>query len=62
MQSSAEGMLMADQMWMWARPLPPGDRACPGVRRVPLSADAVCISFGGPQQTIKSKQKDNDSC
>lgn len=34
------------QMWIWARPLPAGDLPCLGVRRVALSADAVCISFG----------------
>jgi hypothetical protein len=51
----SKSMVLARQMWMWARPLPPGDRPCPGVRRVPLSEDAVCISFGAQQRnTIMS--------
>jgi hypothetical protein len=44
--SGHPSQLLIMQMWMWARPLPPGDRPCPGVRRVLLSEDAVCISFG----------------
>ncbi len=38
--------LLVLQMWLWTRPLPPGDLPCPGVRRVPLSTDAACISCG----------------
>lgn len=34
------------QLWMWARPLPTGDAAVGGVRRLLMSPEAQCLSFG----------------
>jgi len=34
------------QLWMWTRPLPPGEEPVAGVHRVLLSPDAHCLSFG----------------
>lgn len=34
------------QIWVWARPLNADSASAAGVRRVPLSPEASCISFG----------------
>lgn len=37
------------QIWVWARPLNADLASAAGVRRVPLSLEASCLSFGAPQ-------------
>ena len=37
------------QIWVWARPLNADLASAAGVRRVPLSPEASCLSFGAPQ-------------
>lgn len=34
------------QIWVWARPLNADSASAAGVRRVPLSSEASCLSFG----------------
>lgn len=39
-------MLLTLQVWMWLRPKGRGDAARMDVRRLPLSAEAACLSLG----------------
>lgn len=48
------------QIWVWARPLNADSASAAGVRRVPLSSDASCISFGESIHRALSKKWGGD--